>query len=93
MILLFLTTIHIRSRLVFVGTQPGAVAGIVSRLGPQRTPESEIDARHKNVAFAVQDACEIAMMTLVRVAIEKTGCRNLCLAGGVALNSKANGKI
>jgi carbamoyltransferase len=29
----------------------------------------------------------------VRLAVEKTGCRNLCLAGGVALNSKANGKI
>src|SRR5258707_8644937 len=33
------------------------------------------------------------MMNVVRVAIEKTRCRNLCLAGGVALNSKANGKI
>jgi carbamoyltransferase len=56
-------------------------------------PESEIDDRHKNIAFAVQDACEIAMMNVVRMAVEKTGCRNLCLAGGVALNSKANGKI
>jgi carbamoyltransferase len=33
------------------------------------------------------------MMNVVRMAIEKTGCRNICLAGGVALNSKANGKI
>jgi carbamoyltransferase len=33
------------------------------------------------------------MMTVVRLAMEKTRCRNLCLAGGVALNSKANGKI
>jgi carbamoyltransferase len=33
------------------------------------------------------------MLTVVRLAIEKTRCRNLCLAGGVALNSKANGKI
>ena len=32
-------------------------------------------------------------MVLARAAVEKTGCRNLCLAGGVALNSKANGKI
>jgi len=32
-------------------------------------------------------------MNVVRMAIEKTGCRNVCLAGGVALNSKANGKI
>jgi carbamoyltransferase len=33
------------------------------------------------------------MYTLVRSAVEKTKCRNVCLAGGVALNSKANGKI
>ena len=32
-------------------------------------------------------------MSVVRLALEKTGSKNLCLAGGVALNSKANGKI
>jgi carbamoyltransferase len=63
------------------------------RLGARRAPESAIDSCHKDVAFAVQDACEQAMMALARLAIEKTSCRNLCLAGGVALNSKANGKI
>jgi carbamoyltransferase len=41
----------------------------------------------------VQDYCERAMMSVVRMAIAKTKSRNLCLAGGVALNSKANGKI
>src|SRR5260370_23375216 len=35
----------------------------------------------------------MAMISVLRRAIEKTRCRNLCLAGGVALNSKANGKI
>ena len=63
------------------------------RLGPPRLPESEIDARHKNLAFAVQDMCERVMITLAQAAVAKTGCGNLCLAGGVALNSKANGKI
>jgi carbamoyltransferase len=67
--------------------------GMEPRLGPPRLPESEIDARHKNLAFAVQDMCEQAMLTLARAAVAKTGCRNLCLAGGVALNSKANGRI
>jgi carbamoyltransferase len=62
-------------------------------LGAPRVPESEIEERHKNIAYAVQDACETAMMNVVKLAIEKTGCRNVCLAGGVALNSKANGKI
>jgi len=68
-------------------------SAIAKRLGPERTPESEIDETFKNIAFAVQDACEAAMLALVKLATEKTGCRNVCLAGGVALNSKANGKI
>jgi carbamoyltransferase len=62
-------------------------------LGAPREAESEICDQHKNIAFAVQDACETAMMSVVRLAAEKTGAKNLCLAGGVALNSKANGKI
>jgi carbamoyltransferase len=68
-------------------------AEVAALLGPARVPESDIDNRHKNIAYAVQDACETAMMSVVRMAIEKTGCRSVCLAGGVALNSKANGKI
>ena len=73
--------------------KPAPLAGITARLGPPREAESEIDPKHKNLAFAVQDACEEAMMTLARAAVAKTGSRNICLAGGVALNSKANGKI
>ena len=68
-------------------------SAIAKRLGPERTPESEIDDSFKNIAFAVQDACEVAMLALVKLAIQKTNCRNVCMAGGVALNSKANGKI
>jgi carbamoyltransferase len=73
------------------GSKP--FANMTAFLGPSRMPESEIVERHKNIAFAVQEACETAMMNAVRMAIEKTHCRNVCLAGGVALNSKANGKI
>jgi carbamoyltransferase len=76
-----------------LGEDSSPLAGIVSRLGPARVPESQIDAGHKNLAFAVQQSCEDAMLALAGAAVEKTGCRNLCLAGGVALNSKANGKI
>jgi carbamoyltransferase len=68
-------------------------SAIARRFGPERMPESEIDDSFKNVAFAVQHACEVAMLGLVKLAMKKTNCRNLCLAGGVALNSKANGKI
>ncbi len=68
-------------------------SSIIPRLGPPRAPESEIDSRHQNIAFAVQNACESAMLSVVRLALDKTKSRNLCFAGGVTLNSKANGKI
>ncbi|MBZ5700738.1 MAG: carbamoyltransferase [Acidobacteriia bacterium] len=71
----------------------GSLEGIVARLGPARRAESEIEDRYKDIAYAVQEACENAMLNLVRLAVEKTGSRNVCLVGGVALNSKANGKI
>jgi carbamoyltransferase len=78
---------------LLLGQDSSPLSGIVSRLGPARVPESQIDTRHKNLAFAVQQSCEDAMLALASAAVAKTGCRNLCLAGGVALNSKANGKI
>jgi carbamoyltransferase len=82
---------HVNFRELLAGGS--GTPSIARRLGPPREPESEIDTRHKNVAFAVQEACEQAMMALVALAVKMTGQRNVCLAGGVALNSKANGKI
>ncbi|MGC1385627.1 MAG: carbamoyltransferase [Candidatus Acidiferrales bacterium] len=82
----------VASRLL-IAQHSAPLAAIESRLGPQRIPESELTASHKNLAFAVQDSCEVAMLSLARAAAEQTGTRNLCLAGGVALNSKANGRI
>jgi carbamoyltransferase len=83
----------VNQKRLLVGASTDDDSGIERSLGPRRAPESEIDDRHKHIAYAVQEACEQAMMTVVQMAIRKTGCRNLCLAGGVALNSKANGKI
>jgi carbamoyltransferase len=71
----------------------GPYLGFPASLGTPRLPESDISNLHKNVAYAVQDMCERAMMSVVQLALEKTRSKNLCLAGGVALNSKANGKI
>lgn len=82
--------VHAR-KLVANGVAP--FAEMTGLFGPRREPESELGERHKDVAYAVQDACELAMMSVVKMAIEKTKCHNICLAGGVALNSKANGKI
>jgi carbamoyltransferase len=78
---------------LLVGDGSGSFSGWPAALGSPRVPESEIDDCHKNIAFSVQDLCEAAMMSVVRLALEKTCSHNLCLAGGVALNSKANGKI
>jgi carbamoyltransferase len=82
--------VHVK-KLVAHGGEP--FAEMIKLLGPMRVPESDITDHHKNVAYAAQDACELAMMSVVRYALQKTGSKNLCLAGGVALNSKANGKI
>ncbi len=86
------TPYHVHTKRIH-GGRTGAVAGIAAALGALRVAESEIEPRHKNIAFAVQDYCERAMMSVVRAALRKTNSKNLCLAGGVALNSKANGKI
>jgi carbamoyltransferase len=75
------------------GNGGGPYSGWPASLGSPREPESDINDLHKDIAYAVQDRCETAMMNVVRLALEKTRSRNLCLAGGVALNSKANGKI
>lgn len=76
-----------------IGSGNGKPSEISRKFGPPRLPESEISDEQKNLAFAVQEACERAMLALARQAVERAGSRNLCLAGGVALNSKANGKI
>jgi carbamoyltransferase len=78
---------------LLMGDGSGSFLGWPVSLGSPRVPEGDIDDRHKNIAFAVQDLCEAAMMSVVRLAVEKARSRNLCFAGGVALNSKANGKI
>jgi carbamoyltransferase len=67
--------------------------GIEKVLGPARKPDESLSDRHRDVAWAVQDACERAELAVIRRAVSLTGSRNLCLAGGVALNSKANGLI
>jgi carbamoyltransferase len=61
--------------------------------GPPREPRSELTKHHEDVAAALQDVLEEAYLHLVRITHERTGSRNLCLAGGVALNAVANGRI
>jgi carbamoyltransferase len=61
--------------------------------GPPRVPETRVTQREMDLARSVQDVCELAMTRMARHAHALTGERNLCLAGGVALNCVANGRI
>jgi len=61
--------------------------------GPPRAPEEKIEQRHMDVARSIQVVTEETMLRLARHAREVTGQKNLCLAGGVALNCVANGLI
>ena len=61
--------------------------------GPARAPESRITPREMDLAKSIQEVTEEIVVKLARHAREITGKRNLCLAGGVALNCVANGVL
>ncbi|HEX4970819.1 MAG TPA: carbamoyltransferase [Steroidobacteraceae bacterium] len=61
--------------------------------GPPRKPEQPLTQRHMDLAASIQKVTEDVMLKLTRAVARDTGQRNLCLAGGVALNCVANGKI
>lgn len=61
--------------------------------GPPRRPETPITQRERDLARSVQEVTEEAVLGLARFARRETGRRHLCLAGGVALNCVANGKL
>lgn len=61
--------------------------------GPPRKPEAEITQREMDLAASVQSVTEEMMLRMAQHAHDQTGCRNLVLAGGVALNCVGNGRI
>ena len=61
--------------------------------GPARKPESPITQHDMDLAASIQSVTEEVILSLTRALAAETGCRNLCLAGGVALNCVANGKV
>jgi len=61
--------------------------------GPPRQPKSSITQRHMDLARSIQDVTEEVMLRMARHIYHETKQRNLCLAGGVALNCVANGRI
>jgi carbamoyltransferase len=61
--------------------------------GPPRSPEAPITQREMDLAASIQVVTEEIMLRMARHAWRRTGSRNLCLAGGVALNCVGNGRI
>jgi carbamoyltransferase len=61
--------------------------------GPPRSPESSLEQRHMDLAASIQAVTEEAVLRIGRHVRVKTGMRHLVLAGGVALNCVANGRL
>ncbi|HEV8678687.1 MAG TPA: carbamoyltransferase [Stellaceae bacterium] len=61
--------------------------------GPPRAPEAPLTRRDMDLAASIQAVTEEIVLRLTRSIAAETGARNLCLAGGVALNCVANGKV
>jgi len=60
---------------------------------PPRSAESHLTQKHMDIAASIQKVTEEVVLRLTRSLIKETGEKNLCLAGGVALNCVANGKL
>jgi len=63
------------------------------RLGRTRAPEEPLEQRHRNLASSLQARLEEVYLGMLKKLAERTGLRAVCLAGGVAFNCVANGKI
>ncbi len=61
--------------------------------GPPRKPEAEITQREMDIAASIQTVTEEVVLKMANHVYSETGQKNLCLAGGVALNCVANGRI
>jgi carbamoyltransferase len=61
--------------------------------GPPRTPETRISQKEMDIARSIQAVTEEVVLRLARTVQRETGLENLCMAGGVALNCVANGRV
>ena len=60
---------------------------------PPRKPNEWLTQRHMDIAASIQAVTEAAVLKLAEHSVKSVGSRNLCIAGGVALNCVANGKV
>lgn len=63
------------------------------KLGPKRNPDDPLEQRHRNLACALQARLEEVYLGMLEKLAKRTGHKAVCLAGGVAFNCVANGKI
>jgi carbamoyltransferase len=61
--------------------------------GPPRVPEGPLTQREMDLACSVQQVCEEIVLRMAKYAYRRTGLDKLCMAGGVALNAVANGRL
>src|SRR3989440_1445789 len=66
---------------------------LAKHLGPERGPDETIGQRHKNLACSLQARLEEVYLGMLRHLARETQMKSVCLAGGVAFNCVANGKI
>src|SRR6185369_12726094 len=66
---------------------------IIEIFGPARQAGEELTQKHKDLAASVQRVCEELILHILNHLQKRTGLKNICIAGGVAQNSVANGKI
>ena len=65
----------------------------IQEFGPIRKPDEELTQHHKDIAASLQKITEDILFKILNYLYKETKIKNLCLSGGVALNSVANGKI
>jgi carbamoyltransferase len=67
--------------------------GMERRLGPARSPDQALEQRHRNLAASLQGRLEEVYLGMLKKLADRTRLKAACLAGGVAFNCVANGKI
>src|SRR5438093_8839717 len=66
---------------------------LAKKLGPERKTGEPVEQRHQNIAASLQARLEDAVLTMLNKLYKLYGVKQVCLAGGVAFNCVANGKI
>ncbi|HKW61142.1 MAG TPA: carbamoyltransferase C-terminal domain-containing protein [Candidatus Acidoferrum sp.] len=67
--------------------------GMEMRLGPARSADQALEQRHRNLAASLQVRLEEVYLGMLKKLADRTGLKAVCLAGGVAFNCVANGKL